>query len=98
MAKIYVNQDKLTANFSLTADITGQSSVIAAIRKPAGTAGTSWTLTVDNESTGSCSFTGFLTTTFPTIGIYLIQPEVTFSDGKKIKGETASIKVFAAFD
>ena len=98
MAKIYKNQTKLTVNFSLTADITNYSSVTAAVRDPVGNSGTSWPLTVVTASTGACSFSNFTTTTWSTFGTWLVQPEVTFTDGTKIKGETDQIRVYAVFE
>jgi len=96
--KIYVNQTKLTVSFDLDADITGYSSVTAAVRDPDGAVAASWTCTVDTASTGAVSFSTFTTTTFATSGTYLIQPVVTFSDTTVLRAETAKLIVYKVFE
>ena len=96
MSKVYVGQTKLTINFSLTADITGYSSVTASVRKPGGSIG-SWTITVDDASTGACSYANFTAGTLATSGNYYVQPSVFFGTNEA-PCDTAILKVFKAYE
>lgn len=97
MSKVYVGQTELTVNIDLAGDITGVSSVTAAVRGPDGTLGASWTMTVDTASTGAISYSAFTSGSFDTSGTYLIQPLVSFTT-TSLKGETVKLQVFKAFE
>jgi len=97
MAKIYVGQTNLQINFSLGADVTGHTITTASVRRP-GNSILSWSLTIDDASNGSASFASLTATTLNTSGTYYLQPTITFSDGTIISGETATLKVFKAFE
>jgi hypothetical protein len=98
MSKVYINQTALRLNFDLDEDITGYSSVVINVRKPGGST-TAWTCTVSDASTGSVYFNTFNTTTILDVSRkYYLQPEVTFSDGTKCRGETQTLDVYDAFE
>ncbi|MDY6888144.1 MAG: hypothetical protein SVV88_10990 [Pseudomonadota bacterium] len=97
MAKIYKNQTALTLNFDLDTDITGYTSIVVYARKPEASTAT-WTATATTASTGAITFATFTTTTLDLAGNYKLQPEVTFSDGTKAKGETVNLRVFDSYE
>ena len=97
MSKVYKNQTALQLNFSMTADITGYSSVLINIRKPQGST-TAMTATVSDASTGSVYIGGFTTTTLDLIGKYCFQPIVTFPDGTSARAETVVLKIWDEYE
>lgn len=95
--KVYTGQTALRINFDLDDDITNYSAVVINVQHPTGTTAT-WTATVSDASTGAIYFSAFTTTTLPVARKYLMQPQVTFTDGTTLKGETKQLIVYDSFE
>jgi len=98
MAKVYKNQTKLKITFDLLTAITGCSSVMINVRDPDGSIMAAWTGTIDSLASGTAYYDGFSTGSFPTKGTYHLQPTTTFSDGGGAPCETASLKIYDAYE
>ena len=96
MGKIYTGQTALRIWFSTGSDITGYTTTIASVQKPNGSTAT-WTITVDNASTGACYYDPPTTTILDIAGPWKVQPEITFSDDTAVKGETAEFTLYDSF-
>lgn len=96
MGKIYVNQTALKITFLLNNDISGYSAVNINVSQPDFSTAT-WTATVEDAETGEVYFDNFTTTTLSINGDYYLQPEVEFTNGNKILGETYILTVYKKF-
>ena len=96
MGKIYTGQTALRIWFSTGSDLTGHTITVANVSKPNGSTAT-WTITVDDASTGSCYYDPPTTTVLDIAGVWKVQPEITFSDDTAVKGETASFTLYDSF-
>ena len=97
MGKIYVGQTALRIWFSTGSDLTGYTTTVANVLKPNGSTAI-WTITVSDASTGACYYDPPTTATLDMAGLnWKAQPQIIFSDGTSVKGETAEFPVYDSF-
>lgn len=96
MSKLYKGASAIRFNYSTGSDITGATLTTLEVTYPDATT-TNWTCTVSDASTGAFYYDLVTTATLKTVGTYLIQAKVIFSDDKVAYGDTESFIVYGVF-
>lgn len=97
MEKIYKNQTALELNLSVGSDITGYSEVVLNVTYPDATT-SAWTCTVVTASTGTFTYTVTSYTILKTIGMYVVQPKVDYTDSQTSYGTSRNFRVFNHYE
>ncbi len=97
MQKIYKGQTALRLNFDLDADITGYTTTVINMQKPAGST-TTLTATVSDASTGAIYCNINTTTILDIKGKYLLQAKITYTDNTISYGETTYMVVYDYYE
>jgi len=97
MGRIYVGQSSLRLNFSTGADLTNNTTTVINVTYPQGSTST-WTCTVSDASTGAIFYSMASGSILKTAGMYLLQPQVTFTDSTTAYGETVKLQVYPLYN
>jgi hypothetical protein len=96
VSKLYKGASAVRFYYSTGNDITGATLTTLEVTYPGGSTA-SWTCTVDTASTGSFYYDLATTSTLKTVGSYLIQAKVVFTDDTEAWGDTEKFKVYDQF-